>query len=79
MIDSSDENYTDFGIRSLKISADGKLMATGDRNGNLRVHNTDQWKQLTYQEAHDSEILSIDMTCRPGMKCKFLLATFSVI
>lgn len=37
-------------------------MASGDRNGNLRVHDMDSWDQITYQEAHDSEILSIDIS-----------------
>ena len=44
------------------MSSDGKLLATGDRNGNLRVHSMETWEQITYQEAHDSEILSMDLT-----------------
>lgn len=44
------------------MSQDGKLLVTGDRNGNLRVHDMDTWEQITYQEAHDSEILSMDVT-----------------
>ncbi|CAG8495708.1 7995_t:CDS:10 [Racocetra fulgida] len=49
--DSSDQlNATsvESGIRTLKISPDGKLMASGD--------------QITYQEAHDAEILTIEFT-----------------
>ncbi|KAG1047122.1 hypothetical protein G6F43_010415 [Rhizopus delemar] len=52
----------DFGIRSLKMSRDGKWMVSGDRNGNLRVHDMFTWDLFSYQEAHDSEILSIDVT-----------------
>ena len=37
-------------------------MATGDRSGNLRLHCMKTWDLLGYQEAHDSEILSIDLT-----------------
>ena len=44
------------------MSSDGKLLATGDRNGNLRVHSMETWEQITYQEAHDSEILAMDLT-----------------
>jgi WD40 repeat protein len=44
------------------MSSDGQMMASGDRNGNLRVHDMNTWETLTYQEAHDSEILSIDLT-----------------
>jgi WD40 repeat protein len=44
------------------MSSDGQMMASGDRNGNLRVHDMNTWKLLTDQEAHDSEILSIDLT-----------------
>lgn len=61
-LDFSEDQFPDFGIRSLKMSQDGKLLVTGDRNGNLRVHDMDTWEQITYQEAHDSEILSMDVT-----------------
>ena len=61
-IEFADDQYPDFGIRSLKMSSDGKLLATGDRNGNLRVHSMETWEQITYQEAHDSEILAMDVT-----------------
>jgi WD40 repeat protein len=52
----------DHGIRALKISSDGSLLATGDRKGNLRVHRINGWQELTYLEAHDSEILTIDFS-----------------
>ncbi|ORX50986.1 WD40 repeat-like protein [Hesseltinella vesiculosa] len=58
----AEDQCPDFGIRSLKIKPDGSLMATGDRNGNLRVHDMTSWDQITFQEAHDSEILSIDIS-----------------
>ncbi|KAI7882991.1 WD40 repeat-like protein [Lichtheimia hyalospora FSU 10163] len=61
-VDFTEDQFPDFGIRSLKMSQDGKLLVTGDRNGNLRVHDMDTWEQITYQEAHDSEILSMDVT-----------------
>jgi WD40 repeat protein len=52
----------DHGIRALKISSDGSLLATGDRKGNLRVHRISDWQEVTYLEAHDSEILTIDFS-----------------
>lgn len=56
------------GIRALKISADGKLMATGDRRGNLRVLQIADWKEITYLEAHDSEILTIDFSTSASIR-----------
>lgn len=61
-VEFSEDQCPDFGIRSLKMSSDGRMMASGDRSGNLRVHDMSSWELLTYQEAHDSEILSIDLT-----------------
>ncbi|KAG1462663.1 hypothetical protein G6F56_005465 [Rhizopus delemar] len=58
---SAEDQYPDFGIRSLKMSPDGNWMASGDRNGNLRLHNLINWELMSYQEAHESEILSIDI------------------
>ncbi|KAG2218778.1 hypothetical protein INT45_000315, partial [Circinella minor] len=75
--DFTDDQYPDFGIRSIKMSSDGKLLATGDRNGNLRVHSMETWDQITYQEAHDSEILAMDLT-RPSQKdTPYMIATAS--
>jgi WD40 repeat protein len=65
--DIAEDEYPDFGIRALKMSSDGKMMATGDRSGNLRIHDMNNWNQLTYQEAHDSEILAIDLTSSKGI------------
>ncbi|CAG8472313.1 28624_t:CDS:10 [Gigaspora margarita] len=65
------------GIRTLKISPDGKLMASGDRGGNLRVHDLDTFKEITYQEAHDAEILTIEFTDRRMPGAPYLIATAS--
>ncbi|KAI8072555.1 hypothetical protein BC940DRAFT_292857 [Gongronella butleri] len=61
-IELTEDQCPDFGIRSLKIKKDGTLLATGDRSGNLRVHDMTTWEQITFQEAHDSEVLSIDIS-----------------
>ncbi|CAO3583213.1 unnamed protein product [Absidia cylindrospora] len=75
-VDLTEEQCPDFGIRSLKMNKN-KLMATGDRNGNLRVHDMDSWEQITYQEAHDSEILSIDISNPANEDAPNLIATAS--
>ncbi|KAF1799444.1 hypothetical protein FB192DRAFT_1423230 [Mucor lusitanicus] len=76
-IDFTEDQCPDFGIRSLKMSADGHIMASGDRNGNLRVHDMNSWEMLAYQEAHDSEILSIDLTTPESKDAPSLIATAS--
>ncbi|KAF8984818.1 mitogen-activated protein kinase binding protein 1 [Entomortierella lignicola] len=65
----------EFGVRTVKISADGKLLASGDKGGNLRVHNLSSLKQVTYQEAHDTEIMTIDFTDPHSKDSPFLVAT----
>ncbi|KAG0260934.1 Mitogen-activated protein kinase-binding protein 1 [Actinomortierella ambigua] len=50
------------GIRVAKISPAGNLLATGDRGGNLRVHDLRTMTEITYQEAHENDILAIDFT-----------------
>ncbi|KAI7888195.1 uncharacterized protein EV154DRAFT_469419 [Mucor mucedo] len=73
----AEDQCPDYGIRSLKMSADGQLMASGDRSGNLRVHDMNSWDLLTYQEAHDSEILSIALTTPTERDAPSLIATAS--
>ncbi|KAI8047511.1 uncharacterized protein B0P05DRAFT_642271 [Gilbertella persicaria] len=73
----NEDQCPDFGIRSLKMSPDSQMMASGDRNGNLRVHDMNTWEMLTYQEAHDSEILSIDLATSADKEAPSLIATAS--
>ncbi|CAG8668917.1 24793_t:CDS:2, partial [Dentiscutata erythropus] len=58
----------------ISTSPDGKLMASGDRGGNLRVHDLNTFKKITYQEAPDAEILTIEFTYRrmPGDRDRIL-------
>ncbi|KAG0199197.1 mitogen-activated protein kinase binding protein 1 [Mortierella sp. NVP41] len=63
------------GVRTVKISPDGRLLASGDKGGNLRVHSLSTWEQLTYQEAHDTEILAIDFTDSGSQDTPLLVAT----
>ncbi|CAG8486907.1 7546_t:CDS:10 [Ambispora gerdemannii] len=73
----TDPLSSESGIRVLKISPDGKLMASGDRGGNLRVHDLDTFREITYQEAHDAEILSIEFSDGRATEAPYLIATAS--
>ncbi|XP_060773754.1 mitogen-activated protein kinase-binding protein 1-like [Neoarius graeffei] len=61
------------GIRTICISPDGKHLASGDRNGTLRIHDLNTMEEVLKVEVHDSEILCLEYS-KPetGMK---LLAT----
>ncbi|CAG8614166.1 13200_t:CDS:10, partial [Ambispora leptoticha] len=73
----TDPINSESGIRVLRISPDGKLMASGDRGGNLRVHDLENFKVVTYQEAHDAEILSIEFSEGRATGAPYLIATAS--
>eukprot|EP00761_Pharyngomonas_kirbyi_P000005 gb/GECH01000005.1/.p1 GENE.gb/GECH01000005.1/~~gb/GECH01000005.1/.p1 ORF type:complete len:1562 (+),score=403.91 gb/GECH01000005.1/:1-4686(+) len=57
-----DFNPNELGVRSLSLSHDGRLLASGDRQGNLRIYNTKNFQMETFIEAHDAEILSLDFS-----------------
>uniref|UniRef100_A0A3P8UIG2 Mitogen-activated protein kinase-binding protein 1-like n=1 Tax=Cynoglossus semilaevis TaxID=244447 RepID=A0A3P8UIG2_CYNSE len=63
------------GVRTLCISPDGKHLATGDRNGMLRVHDLNSLEEILKAEAHDAEILCLEYS-KPETGLK-LLATAS--
>lgn len=50
-------------IRCLRISPDGSQMVCGDWYGNIRMHDlkSDQLAESRVIEAHEEEVLSIDM------------------
>lgn len=50
------------GVRSIRISPDGKHLASGDRSGNIRVHETSTMQEVLKVEAHDAEVLSLEYT-----------------
>lgn len=53
---------TPLGIRCMALSADGKHLASGDRQGNIRVHELPSLAQIDFKEAHESEVLSLSYT-----------------
>ncbi|XP_046692893.1 mitogen-activated protein kinase-binding protein 1-like isoform X3 [Silurus meridionalis] len=61
------------GIRTICVSPNGKHLASGDRNGTLRIHELNTMEETLKAEVHDSEILCLEYS-KPetGMK---LLAT----
>ncbi|XP_074471852.1 mitogen-activated protein kinase-binding protein 1-like isoform X1 [Sebastes fasciatus] len=63
------------GIRTICISPDGKHLASGDRNGMLRVHDLSSLEEILKVEAHDAEILCLEYS-KPETGLK-LLATAS--
>ncbi|XP_061650331.1 mitogen-activated protein kinase-binding protein 1 isoform X3 [Phyllopteryx taeniolatus] len=50
------------GVRSLRISPNGRHLASGDRVGILRVHDMHTMEEIINVQAHDGEILSLDFS-----------------
>ncbi|KAM9341611.1 mitogen-activated protein kinase-binding protein 1 [Symphorus nematophorus] len=63
------------GIRTLRVSPDGRHLASGDRMGVLRIHDLDSMEEILNVQAHDSEILCLEFS-KPDTGLQ-LLATAS--
>ncbi|CAL8298454.1 unnamed protein product [Arctogadus glacialis] len=63
------------GLRTLCISPDGLHLASGDRMGILRIHDTENMEEILNVQAHDSEILCLEYS-QPDTGLR-LLATAS--
>ncbi|TSK58026.1 Mitogen-activated protein kinase-binding protein 1 [Bagarius yarrelli] len=48
------------GIRTICVSPDGKHLASGDRNGTLRIYELDTMEEVLQIKMHDSEILCLE-------------------
>ncbi|KAL0280829.1 UNVERIFIED_CONTAM: hypothetical protein PYX00_002006 [Menopon gallinae] len=48
------------GVRSVRISPDGQHLASGDRKGNIRIHELKNLQQNVMIEAHDAEVLCLE-------------------
>ena len=49
-------------VRCMQLSADGRVLAAGDRNGNLRVFDVLEMRLMALREAHESEVLSVSFS-----------------
>ncbi|XP_044579059.1 uncharacterized protein LOC123261509 isoform X3 [Cotesia glomerata] len=59
--DKSDTSYDGRnGVRSIRISPDGAHIASGDRSGNIRIHDVATLDELCLIEAHDAEVLCLE-------------------
>ncbi|XP_011861158.1 PREDICTED: uncharacterized protein LOC105558201 isoform X2 [Vollenhovia emeryi] len=48
------------GVRSIRVAPDGKHLASGDRSGNIRIHDVSTLEELCLIEAHDAEVLCLE-------------------
>ncbi|KAE9544023.1 hypothetical protein AGLY_001712 [Aphis glycines] len=64
VVDKNDSSSYDGrnGVRAIRISPDGVHLASGDRSGNIRVHDLKTLRQVCLIEAHDAEVLYLDYT-----------------
>ncbi|KAM9168567.1 LOW QUALITY PROTEIN: WD repeat-containing protein 62 [Mergus octosetaceus] len=51
---------TKSGVRVMQVSPDGEHLASGDRAGNLRIHELRCMQEVAKVEAHDSEVLCLE-------------------
>ncbi|KAK9872811.1 hypothetical protein WA026_019595 [Henosepilachna vigintioctopunctata] len=59
---SQQDTYNDGrnGVRCIRISPDGRNVASGDRSGNIRILDASNMEQLYKIEAHDAEVLCLE-------------------
>ncbi|KAF4524053.1 hypothetical protein B566_EDAN013207 [Ephemera danica] len=48
------------GVRSIRVSPDGAQLASGDRAGNVRIHDLRTVEEVCRIEAHDAEVLCLE-------------------
>ena len=69
------------GVRCIRISPDGKHLASGDRAGNIRIHELQFMDEMCKIEAHDAEVLCLEYSdpvqVPSTKKSKSLLASAS--
>ena len=47
------------GVRCVQVSPDETFIASGDRSGNIRVHNAKNYTEQCKIEAHEAEIMTL--------------------
>ena len=65
------------GVRCIRISPNGKHLASGDRSGNIRVHELQFMDELCKIEAHDAEVLCLEYSLNAANSGQSYLASAS--
>ena len=47
------------GVKIVRVSPDESFIASGDRNGNIRIHDARSFDEICKIEAHDAEVTSL--------------------
>ena len=47
------------GVKIVRVSPDESFIASGDRNGNIRIHDARSYEEICKIEAHDAEVTSL--------------------
>ncbi|KAL8619680.1 hypothetical protein ACOMHN_019735 [Nucella lapillus] len=48
------------GVRSIRVSPDGRHLASGDRQGNIRIYDLHQMSEIRCIEAHESDVVCLE-------------------
>ncbi|KAK7487107.1 hypothetical protein BaRGS_00021602 [Batillaria attramentaria] len=48
------------GVRSIRVSPDGEHLASGDRQGNIRIYDIHQMEEIRSIEAHESDVVCLE-------------------
>ena len=56
------------GVRCIDVSPDGRWLASGDRQGRIRVHDLQNMSEYSNMKSHDAEVLSISFCPKPPPK-----------
>ncbi|KAL1231372.1 Mitogen-activated protein kinase-binding protein [Trichinella pseudospiralis] len=64
------------GVRSVKVSPDCLHLASGDRNGNIRIYQMNNLVLFQELEAHEGDVLALEYSC-PGKLGRYYLASAS--
>ncbi|XP_070180753.1 mitogen-activated protein kinase-binding protein 1-like isoform X2 [Littorina saxatilis] len=59
--DKTDTNWDGKnGVRSIRVSPDGEHLASGDRQGNVRIYDLHQMSEIRSIEAHESDVVCLE-------------------